>query len=64
MIKKTAIILICVLMFSCFSGCVLTRLVTMPMRVVGGAVTIVPVAGDAAHKTIDESADLVDEIPI
>ncbi len=45
-------------------GCVLTKLVTVPMRVVGAVVSIVPAAGDAAHDGIDEAADLVDEIPI
>lgn len=48
----------------CLNGCVLTRIVTMPMRVVGAVTTIVPVAGDAAHEAVDKAADVVDEIPI
>jgi hypothetical protein len=46
------------------NGCVLTRLVTMPMRVVGAAATIIPVAGDVAHEAVDDAADVVDEVPI
>jgi len=46
------------------SGCLLTKLVTVPMRVVGAVTSIVPVAGDAAHGTIDEAAEVVDKLPI
>jgi len=60
------------------SGCVLTKLVTMPMRVtgsllsVGGAViSVVPVVGnsiDEALETADGSLDLladrIDDVPI
>jgi uncharacterized protein DUF6726 len=46
------------------TGCVLTKLVTVPMRLVGAVVSIVPVAGDAAHEVIDEGAETVDKIPI
>lgn len=46
------------------TGCVLTKLVTVPMRVVGAVVSIIPVAGNVAHDAIDEAADLVDKVPI
>jgi len=46
------------------SGCVLTKLVTVPMRVVGAVTSVVPVAGDAAHEAIDEAAVVVDKLPI
>ncbi|MDT8318246.1 MAG: DUF6726 family protein [bacterium] len=46
------------------SGCLLTRIVSAPMRAVGGILTIIPVAGDAAHTVIDGAADVVDEVPI
>jgi hypothetical protein len=60
------------------SGCFLTKLVTMPMRVVGATaglvgavVSVVPVAGnkvDAALETVDETidtaADTVDDVPL
>ncbi|WP_020561934.1 DUF6726 family protein [Methylosarcina fibrata] len=46
------------------SGCVLTKIATVPMRVVGAAVSIVPVAGNAAHDVIDDAAETVDDVPI
>ena len=45
-------------------GCLLTKLVTVPMRVVGAVTSIVPVAGDVAHQVIDEAADGVDKLPL
>jgi hypothetical protein len=45
------------------SGCFLTKLVTVPMRVAGAVTSIVPVAGDVAHGVIDEAADAVDKLP-
>ena len=46
------------------SGCVLTKLVSVPTRVVGAVVSIVPVVGNTAHDAIDEVADIIDEVPI
>lgn len=48
---------------ACLSGCFLTKLVTVPMRVTGAVATIVPVAGDAAHTAVDEAAATVDKLP-
>ena len=45
------------------TGCVLTKLVSVPMRVVGAVVSIIPVAGNVAHDAIDEAADGVDYLP-
>ncbi|MBN2451594.1 MAG: hypothetical protein JXR77_14495 [Lentisphaeria bacterium] len=45
-------------------GCLLTRLLTMPMRVGGAVLTIVPCAGDAAHEGIDAAAKALDDIPL
>lgn len=47
----------------CMSGCVLTKLVTVPMRLAGAVVSIIPVAGNTAHEVIDEGAEAVDELP-
>lgn len=58
--KITAILLLALTL----NGCVLTKLVTVPMRVVGAVVSIVPVAGNTIHDGIDEAADIVDEVPI
>ena len=46
------------------SGCLLTKIVTVPMRLVGAVVSIIPVAGNTAHDVIDEAAETVDEIPL
>ena len=46
------------------SGCFLTKVVTVPMRVGGAVVSIIPGVGDVAHDTIDEAADLVDKAPL
>ena len=46
------------------TGCVLTKLVSVPMRMVGAVVSIIPVAGNVAHDGIDEAADGVDKLPI
>lgn len=53
-----------VLMASALSGCFLTKIVTVPMRVVGAVVSIVPVVGNKGHDAIDAGADIVDEIPL
>ena len=45
------------------TGCLLTKLVSVPMRVAGAVVSIVPVAGNVAHDGIDEAADGVDKLP-
>lgn len=63
---------------SLLSGCFLTKIATVPMRVVGSAasvvgavVSIVPVAGNSADEalekvdgTIDTAADSIDKVPI
>jgi hypothetical protein len=46
------------------SGCVLTKTVTVPMRLVGAVISIVPVAGNTVHDVVDEAADTVDDIPL
>jgi hypothetical protein len=46
------------------NGCVLTKLVTVPMRVGAAAISIVPGAGNAAHDAVDEAAEIIDDVPI
>jgi hypothetical protein len=60
--KALNILLLAAIAFG-LSGCLLTKVVSVPMRVVGAAVSIVPVAGDAAHGAIDRAADVVDKLP-
>lgn len=46
------------------SGCVLTKLVTVPMRVGAAVISVVPVAGNPIHDGIDAVAEKIDDIPI
>ncbi|MFP5440162.1 MAG: DUF6726 family protein [Gammaproteobacteria bacterium] len=77
--RKTAsrIVVIAVLT-SLLSGCFLTKLVTVPMRVfgasvavVGAVVSVVPVVGNTADSALEKAdgaidgvADTVDEVPL
>ena len=45
------------------SGCSSTKVATVPMRVGGAVVSIVPVVGTPAYKVIDKAADAVDTLP-
>lgn len=46
------------------NGCFLTKVVTVPMRIGAGVISVVPVVGNSAHDAIDEAAEIVDEVPI
>jgi hypothetical protein len=46
------------------SGCLLTKVATVPMRVTGAVASVVPAIGDTAHDAIDEAADKVDDLPL
>ena len=45
-------------------GCFLTKVVTVPMRLGGAVISVVPVVGNTAHDAIDEAAEIVDEVPL
>ncbi len=45
-------------------GCVLTKVVTVPMRLGGAVISIIPVVGNTIDDSIDTAADVVDEVPI
>ncbi|MCD6060580.1 MAG: hypothetical protein K0R03_679 [Moraxellaceae bacterium] len=49
---------------SSLSGCFLTKVVTVPMRVVGAVVSIVPVAGNTVNDVVQKAANTVDDIPL
>lgn len=51
------------LSFSFLNGCFFTKIATVPMRVGGAIVSIVPGAGNKAHDVIDEVAESIDELP-
>ena len=46
------------------SGCYATKLVSVPMRVVGAVTSVVPVVGNTTHDVIDEAAEAVDDLPL
>ena len=46
------------------SGCVFTKVVTVPMRLTGAVVSVIPVVGDGVNNVLDTSADVIDAIPI
>lgn len=46
------------------SGCVFTKVVTVPMRVTGAVVSVIPVVGDGVDNLLGVSADVIDAIPI
>ena len=46
------------------SGCFLTKVVTVPMRVTGSIVSIVPVIGNVVDGVLDTAADTIDIIPL
>ena len=57
-------ILIFIFIVILFSGCVLTKLVTVPMRVGGAVVSIIPAVGETAHEVIDKAAEKLDDLPL
>ena len=59
--KKLFIIVIVALFIS---GCVLTKVLTVPMRVTAAVISVVPPIASAAENVIVKSADLIDAIPI
>ena len=58
--KKLVIIVIVALYIS---GCFFTKLVTVPLRVSGSLISVVPIVGNQIDEVIGQSADLIDELP-
>lgn len=46
------------------NGCVFTKVVTMPMRVGGAVISVIPGVGNTVDDAIDTAADKVDDLPI
>ena len=46
------------------SSCVFTKVVTIPMRVTGTVISVIPIVGDGVNSVLGTSADLIDAIPI
>ena len=45
-------------------GCVITKVVTVPLRVGAAGLSVVPWAGEKMHDAVDEAADTIDDLPI
>ena len=58
--KKLVVIVIVALYIS---GCVFTKVVTVPMRVSGSLISAIPIVGNQIDDVIGQSADLIDELP-
>ena len=58
--KKLSIIVFVALFVS---GCVLTKVVTVPLRVSGAIASAVPFIGNEIDEVIDKSADAIDLLP-
>lgn len=62
--KNVVRLLVFGMMALTLNGCFLTKVITVPMRVGGAVISIIPGVGDVAHDAIDETADVVDKAPI
>ena len=58
---RSLIIILSALMLS---SCVLTKVVTVPMRVGGAVISVIPGVGEEIDAAIDETADVIDAVPI
>ena len=58
---KKLFIIVIVAIFT--AGCVFTKLVTVPLRVSGSLISVVPIVGNQIDDVIGQSADLIDELP-
>ena len=56
------VILLLIMLFS--YGCVLTKVVSVPLRVGGAVISVVPLVGEDMDDAIDTAADTIDDIPI
>lgn len=52
------------LLAACFAltGCYLTKVATVPMRVVGAVASVVPFVGNSTHDAVDAVANTIDGI--
>ena len=46
------------------SSCVFTKVVTVPMRVTGAVISVIPVVGDGFNSALGVSANVIDAISI
>jgi len=58
---KKLFIIIVVVLFT--SGCVFTKVVTVPMRVSGAIISAIPIVGNQIDDVIGDQADVIDQLP-
>ncbi|MDC0197310.1 hypothetical protein OAK13_00630 [Candidatus Thioglobus sp.] len=46
------------------SSCVFTKVVTVPIRVTGAVISVIPIVGDGVNGVLGVSADVIDAISI
>ena len=57
------IVLFALISFS-LSGCILTKVVSTPLRLTGNVVSVVPMVGDGVGSVFDSTADAIDIIGV
>lgn len=62
--NKVKIITTCLLLLFLLSGCVVTKVLTVPIRITGAVISVIPVAGNKIDSAMDKYADKIDEAPI
>jgi len=60
-ISKSLFFLVAILSLQ---GCMVTKVVTVPMRVTGAIISVVPVVGSPIDSIIDSASDAIDALPI
>ncbi len=45
-------------------GCFLTKVVTVPMRVGGAVISVIPGVGNSVDDAVDTTADVIDKAPL
>jgi len=45
-------------------GCLVTKVVSVPLRITGAVISVVPVVGEPIDDAIDTAADTIDDIPL
>ena len=55
--------LIIVIVALYISGCIFTKVITVPLRVSGALISVIPVVGNQIDDVINAQADVIDELP-
>ena len=58
---KKLFIIVIVAIFT--SGCVFTKVITVPLRVSGALISAIPVVGNQIDDVINAQADVIDQLP-